>query len=146
MTRHTRRMPTMNAICAHHHLPHGKCLRCRQPARCEKAHIIEREYGGLDTVANIVPLCYPCHAEQPAFRPGEEARAWAWFTSSNQLDYLILLTTRCITEAPPELRARMAHPATMDDAVREARLLLGFDAPHTEHVKEPRPAEAERGA
>jgi hypothetical protein len=76
--RSRRHMPPMVAIERHWDLPHGYCARCKQPARCEKAHIIDRCHGGLDGPQNLVPLCYPCHSDQPSYEPGDEPFALEW--------------------------------------------------------------------
>jgi hypothetical protein len=47
--------------------------------RLEKAHVIDRFAGGLDTLPNFRPLCPTCHRLQPMFVPGQEAEALAWF-------------------------------------------------------------------
>lgn len=78
----------MAAICEHWGIEHGCCYRCGQPARCEKAHLIDRFYDGLDDVQNLVPLCYPCHSEQPPFIPGEERRALIWAQTPDRWIYL----------------------------------------------------------
>lgn len=77
-SRPQRRMPSMSKIEAHWGLEHGYCARCRQPARCEKAHLIDRCAAGLDGPQNLVPLCYPCHAEMASYAPGDEALALSW--------------------------------------------------------------------
>lgn len=73
-----RRMPSMKKICEHWRVPFGYCFRCGQPARCDRAHIIDRCFDGLDDVQNIVPLCYPCHSDMPPFWPGDERAAYGW--------------------------------------------------------------------
>lgn len=74
-------MPHMRDIEAHHGLDHGYCYRCGQPARCERAHVVDRSAGGANAVENLVPLCYPCHAQMPPFAADEEPYAWAWLNA-----------------------------------------------------------------
>ncbi len=85
-----RRMPGLERIARFHSLgPAAHCVRCgfaRQPpewARAagwlERAHIIDRVFDGLDLESNLLPLCSPCHLDQPVFRAGEEAPALRWF-------------------------------------------------------------------
>lgn len=83
-----RQMPTLRKIGRHHGIPHDICSRCRFAPEdddhgpsfwLQRAHIIDRHYGGLDIPANLAPLCSVCHALQPSFQPGDEARALTWF-------------------------------------------------------------------
>ena len=80
MERPPRRMPSMKKICQHWQIPEGYCFRCGQPARCERAHLIDRCRDGLDDVQNVVPLCFPCHSEMPSFGPGDERAVSAWMS------------------------------------------------------------------
>jgi hypothetical protein len=82
-----RRMPSMDRIVEYWHIPMWTCWRCGdyweskpqgQDAPTQRAHVIDRYLGGSDDVANILPLCVPCHRAQPIFCLGEEVRAWAW--------------------------------------------------------------------
>lgn len=74
-------MPSLKAIMERHGLGHVPyCVRCgRVTPHVEKAHIIDRMLHGLDTPANLAPLCGPCHRGQPMFQPGDEDRARDWF-------------------------------------------------------------------
>lgn len=51
-------------------------------AHLDRAHLIDRCYGGLDGACNLVPLCHICHKGMPSFRPGQEAEALAWVRRS----------------------------------------------------------------
>lgn len=44
----------------------------------ERAHLVDRMYGGPDTVDNLIPLCWRCHRSMPSFRPGQEEESLAW--------------------------------------------------------------------
>lgn len=74
-----RRMPSMKAIIRHHGLPGRYCVRCSDDGYLERAHIIDRVFGGLDNAANLAPLCDYCHRTQPIFKPGQEGEALRWF-------------------------------------------------------------------
>jgi hypothetical protein len=54
------------------------CYACGWWMGLERAHLIDRVFGGLDLACNLVPLCHDCHREMPSFRPGEESEALAW--------------------------------------------------------------------
>lgn len=88
--RPTRRMPTLIKVAQFHGLAlPPACVRCgytpgvatwREAAgHLERAHVIDRGYGGLDLLCNILPLCPPCHRAQPIFRPADRSEALAWF-------------------------------------------------------------------
>lgn len=79
--RPSRRYPPLKRIEEYWGLEHGYCARCNQPARCDRAHIIDRCNGGLDDIQNLAPLCYPCHEAQPSYKPGGEAFAVAWLNT-----------------------------------------------------------------
>jgi 5-methylcytosine-specific restriction endonuclease McrA len=74
-----RRMPVMRRILAHHELSDAYCVRCGYEGSLERAHIIDRCYGGLDGPQNLAPLCSLCHRQQPIFQPGDETVALEWF-------------------------------------------------------------------
>lgn len=73
-----RRMPSMKRVLRHHGIE-GRCCRCGYDGYLERAHIIDRVFGGLDTGANLAPLCSWCHRGQPIFEPGQEDEARDWF-------------------------------------------------------------------
>jgi 5-methylcytosine-specific restriction endonuclease McrA len=89
--RPARRMPSLKQVAEHLGIadmpPH--CWKCGDLAdatswseRCsglERAHVIDRVYGGLDNAANLRPLCATCHRYQPIFKNGDEEVALAWF-------------------------------------------------------------------
>lgn len=57
------------------------CYACgwwTESVSLERAHLIDRVYGGEDQPPNLVPLCRRCHREMPSFRPGEERLALDW--------------------------------------------------------------------
>ncbi len=66
----------------------------------ERAHIIDRTYGGLDIEPNLLPLCAHCHRHQPAFKNGEEAEALAWFKTVG--DPVLAFILRYLAEYPDE--------------------------------------------
>jgi hypothetical protein len=62
---------------------HGPaCMGCSTGAdewsQLERAHLIDRCFGGLDGPQNIVMLCRKCHRSMPSFEPGREDAAWSW--------------------------------------------------------------------
>lgn len=85
-----RRMPSMIRIARVQQLPaKPHCTRCGRESRqrtrwseptffLERAHIIDRVFGGLDNASNLLPLCRNCHSLQPIFEPGMERAALAW--------------------------------------------------------------------
>lgn len=99
MTKQQRNMPTMKEIRAHWaawvqdtlgdvdespvRLANGRsaglCYACGmyEPG-CERAHIVARANGGLDTVENLHPLCPPCHK---ASEHVEGDDYWRWLES-----------------------------------------------------------------
>lgn len=88
-----RRMPTMTQIAKHHGFDRSTplCIRCglvpddyatwkdAGGLGLERAHVIDRVFDGLDTLANLLPLCWRCHRGQPIFKAGDEAAALDWF-------------------------------------------------------------------
>lgn len=86
--RRSRSMPKMEAIGRYWAIDTSVCYRCGIVARTERAHIIDRQYGGLDDVQNLLPLCIRCHREQPPFVNGEEWKAAIWFTSRSEAEYV----------------------------------------------------------
>jgi len=82
-SRPCRRPPTFRAIAKHHGMGWVSCIKCGPDVvtHLERAHVIERSAGGLDTIANFHILCRSCHKRQPIFLPGEEEFALSWFHS-----------------------------------------------------------------
>jgi len=85
-----RRMPSLKKIADHHCLPMQPfCVGCglhtpvsewrNASPYLDRAHIIDRCYGGLDAAQNLAPLCQACHKVQPIFEPGDEDEAMEWF-------------------------------------------------------------------
>lgn len=84
-----RRTPTHMKIAKYHNITIPQCMRCgwyppttdwkEAHKYLQRAHIIDRVYGGLDLPANMAPLCVPCHDRQPSWEPGHEALALSWF-------------------------------------------------------------------
>lgn len=95
-----RKMQRLAAVVEHWDAEHGRCLRCGRSARCERAHLIDRSQDGLDGVQNLVPLCFPCHHEQPVFFAGQEARALAWLATSDQFEWSMRLAERTLEQFP----------------------------------------------
>lgn len=87
-----RREPPMAAIAEFHGIDPHRCYRCGELARTERAHVIDRVFGGLDAVQNLVPLCARCHHEQPPRLAGEERAAWLWLAHPHEFDYLVCCT------------------------------------------------------
>lgn len=83
----------MAAVAAFHDVDPTRCFRCGVIARTERAHIIDRAFGGLDDVQNLIPLCFRCHRDQPIFANGEERRAWVWLTSPTDFDYFAAIAS-----------------------------------------------------
>jgi 5-methylcytosine-specific restriction endonuclease McrA len=44
----------------------------------ERAHLVDRCFGGLDIEPNLVLLCSTCHRSMPSFEPGDEHKAIEW--------------------------------------------------------------------
>lgn len=85
-----RRMPSMKKVAKHRGVSVGTCYRCRRTdLPTERAHIIDRAADGLDGVQNLMPLCGPCHAEQPLFEPGDEFMALSWFELAHDGDEIV---------------------------------------------------------
>lgn len=56
--------------------PVDQCWSCRQPCeRPERAHLIDRVFGGLDGPQNLVLMCPSCHKLMPSYEPGQEQEA-----------------------------------------------------------------------
>lgn len=70
-------------------LPWPHCFACNQDVPCrgkdsipdrwnkasaylDRAHLVDRELGGLDGPQNLVPLCLECHRRMPSFRGHDE--------------------------------------------------------------------------
>lgn len=95
-----RRYVKMETVADYAGLPVGECYRCKANARCERAHIIDRQFGGLDDVQNLVPLCFQCHRDMPPFEAGEESKAWLWLNTRCWDEYLGELVARCLPFLP----------------------------------------------
>lgn len=76
--RPSRRMPSLATLCRFHGLEVA-CIKCGRPDDIERAHVIDRCFGGLDGPQNLRPLCSTCHRYQPVFDNGDEAAALEWF-------------------------------------------------------------------
>ena len=84
-----RKMPSLKRIAEVNNLGmDARCVRCGYtqggawPYTCnwlDRAHVIDRVFDGLDTEANLRPLCHLCHRSQPIFEPGDEHTALDWF-------------------------------------------------------------------
>lgn len=59
----------------------------------DRAHLIDRFQGGLDVVANIIPLCHLCHRVMGMFEPGKETEVFAWLRLGPTRDPLLQLMT-----------------------------------------------------
>jgi hypothetical protein len=88
-----RRMPSLPKLAKALHLGDvPACYRCgaevpranwaTATGQLDRAHVIDRCFGGSDDAANLRPLCETCHEIQPSFVPGEEAVALYWFTGN----------------------------------------------------------------
>ena len=53
-----------------------RCWRCGAERSLQKCHIVARQFGGGDSVDNIVPLCAECHDEAPDVTDAGEM--WRW--------------------------------------------------------------------
>jgi len=77
-TRPGRRMPPIRRI-AEHWNEAIECFRCgaggNETTTLERAHLVDRARGGLDTLANIVLLCSRCHSRMKRFGPNDAVRA-----------------------------------------------------------------------
>jgi len=64
----------MNAIRAHwittewHERWHQEgCFTCGNLDDLERAHLVDRCFGGLDHCANLIIICHACHRKMPSF-------------------------------------------------------------------------------
>ena len=74
-----RSMPTVRRIADYWGKPSDHCWRCNLASDyLERAHLIDRWAGGLDSVANLALLCVTCHRLMPCFTPGDEDAAVAY--------------------------------------------------------------------
>lgn len=123
--RKKRALPKLAACEAYWGVEPCTCIRCGAIARCERAHVIDRCFGGLDGVQNIVPLCAKCHKGMPSHRPGEEGRALAWLAHKGDWDdWLEALCAAQIEQYPHEAAAVVredTHEA-VERFVRECRI------------------------
>ena len=90
--RPTRRMPAVSMIVRYWarrdtfkvDVKNPACFRCGRSAPAwenryfDRAHLVDRCFGGLDHEANLALLCMQCHREMPSFRPTEERAAIEW--------------------------------------------------------------------
>jgi hypothetical protein len=119
-----RRMSTLKVIADYHGVEPDVCFRCHEECSPHRAHVIERIYGGLDGVQNLVPLCPTCHINQPIFMVGEETRAWAWMSNNDMWTYYLRIV-ELLLRANPELSEDPDAVLAMsreefDKAVKEA--------------------------
>lgn len=129
-------MPSLSAVAEFHGLDPHHCRRCGALARTERAHVIDRAFGGLDDVQNLTPLCVRCHRDQPVWVPGEERAALLWLDHADYLAYLAQCVGILVDEAGLD--------STEPGVVREGTVAAGLhrrDYPATE----PSPSRA-RGA
>lgn len=84
-----RKMPAAEAIASYHYelgnLRDGlwpACFGCVEGrdewGEFDRAHLVDRCFGGLDGSQNLVLLCQRCHKEMPSFGPEDGHLAWAW--------------------------------------------------------------------
>lgn len=119
-------MPRLSECETYWGVPRAHCIRCLEPARCERAHVIDRCYGGLDGVQNIVPLCVPCHKEMPPFIPGEEAKALAWLAVPDWDEWIFELCRATREQYAVEWDQVVRSEGSDDDIRRVSRLPLDF--------------------
>lgn len=64
----------------------GRCVGCISEHPAEKDHVIEISRSGCSCVANLQPLCGPCHHAKPIgfdYRPSFSARLAIWRNRDN---------------------------------------------------------------
>lgn len=70
-----RQEPPIERIAEWWGLHEHACWRCGCTTYPDRAHLVDRQHGGLDGEQNLALLCYPCHVGMPSFVPGEEELA-----------------------------------------------------------------------
>lgn len=85
-----RRMPPIKRILEYRNIKEPHCQKCLVPMRpkhLERAHLIDRFFGGLDGVQNLVLLCSWCHKRMPSFCNGEESAVLSWLAEHWESGY-----------------------------------------------------------
>ena len=93
----------------------------------DRAHLIDRAAGGLDTHANVVPLCHLCHRSQPMFLPGQEAEALDWLKAGDPKHWAWQLSTDTAFSDGPRLQRAKAVRAIRDLRHRWEGTLAGIE-------------------
>ena len=110
MDRPPRKMPSAWSVVDRWMHGYPRCFRCGwegdRPSDIERAHVIDRVKGGLDTLDNLRPLCHECHRLQPSFGPGDEEMALTWFRPGVPavLEHAISCLARLLVAPYPEPR------------------------------------------
>lgn len=66
----------------------------------DRAHLVDRQVGGLDHVGNMVPLCLLCHRVMPMFEIDEGDKAIAWVLNGGR-DGVIMEIVQSMMESSP---------------------------------------------
>lgn len=53
-----------------------RCWRCGGRGKRQRCHIVAAQFGGGETVDNLIPLCAGCHDEMPDVT--DPSVAWLW--------------------------------------------------------------------
>jgi len=74
-----RKTPSVKRIAEFWECETDRCCKCRGFFKgLERAHLVDRCYGGLDGVQNLALLCWECHGMMPSFKPEREDDAYEY--------------------------------------------------------------------
>ena len=65
--------------------PSDRALWRASSSFLDRAHLVDRMYGGLDGPQNLVPLCTRCHRLMPVHRLGDGPAAIKWVQDGGRL-------------------------------------------------------------
>lgn len=134
-----RRMPSAGVIARHWGTSKRRCMRCGLGCRPDRAHIVDRQAGGLDGVQNLWLLCPECHDEMPSVQPDQVPGAWRWLRLNSRVDeaiamgflygpavhVLALLAGRRATDVLKELLR--SHMSATDEQLVATAVAVGVD-------------------
>lgn len=73
---------------------HDRCWRCGCQRKLQRCHIVAKQFGGGDSVENIIPLCAECHDEAPDVTDPKEM--WRWIARTRPTFYGTLNAERAV--------------------------------------------------